>query len=128
NRDQSGTARERSNTPLQALQLMNDVQHFEAARALAERALSEGGESGDQRIAFLYRTVLARRPNHEELQLVKDAYDTQLELYTAEPEQAAAAIRVGQSPPRGLAPAEQTASWTMVANLILNLDETINRN
>lgn len=128
NREQSCTARERSNTPLQALQLMNDVQHFEAARALAERALSEGGESAEQRIAFLYRTVLARRPNHEELQLVKDAYDTQLELYTAEPESAAAAIRVGQSPPRGLAPAEQTAAWTMVANLILNLDETINRN
>lgn len=128
NREQSCTARERSNTPLQALQLMNDVQHFEAARALAERMLSEAGESADQRITFLYRTVLARLPDSEELQLVKHAFETQLELFSADPESASAAIRVGQSPPRELIPAEHTAAWTMVANLILNLDETINRN
>ncbi len=107
---------------------MNDVQHFEAARALAERALSEGGESSQQRIAFLYRTVLARLPDDEEVQLVGEALDTQLALYQADPESAAAAIRVGQSQPRELVPPEQTAAWTMIANLILNLDETINRN
>ncbi len=128
NREQSCSARERSNTPLQALQLMNDVQHFEAARALAERALSEAGDSPEQRIEFLYRTVLARLPESEELRLVKDALDTQLDLFAADPESAAVAIRVGQSPPRELAPPEQTAAWTMIANLILNLDETINRN
>jgi len=128
NREQSCTARERSNTPLQALQLMNDVQHFEAARALAERALSEAGESAEQRIAFLYRTVLARLPDDEELRLVNEAFATQLKLFEADPESAAAAIRVGQSQPRELVPVEHTAAWTMVANLILNLDETINRN
>ena len=66
NREQVCTVRERSNTPLQALQLMNDVQHLEAARALAERTVCEGGSTPEDRVAFLYRTVLARRPTADE--------------------------------------------------------------
>jgi len=70
NREQVCAVRERTNTPLQALQLMNDVQHVEAARALAERALAEGGKTTDERITFLYRTLLSRRPDVDELRLV----------------------------------------------------------
>jgi hypothetical protein len=128
NREQVCTSRERSNTPLQALQLMNDVQHFEAARALAERALAEAKEATEERIKFLYRTVLARHPDQQELQLVCNALDTQLKLFQADPESAAKAIRVGESKPRQAAANEVIAAWTLVANLILNLDETINRN
>src|SRR4029078_7251287 len=62
NREQFCTLRERSNTPLQALQLMNDTQHFEASRALAERVLAEGGKIDDSRITWLYRTILSRPP------------------------------------------------------------------
>jgi hypothetical protein len=128
NREQVCTVRERSNTPLQALQLMNDVQHFEAARALAERTLNEGGTTSEQRFQWLYRTVLSRRADPEELQILNDALRRQNDLFAASPENAMKATRVGESSPRNTHPAVETAAWTMVCNLVLNLDETLNRN
>jgi hypothetical protein len=128
NREQFCSRRERSNTPLQALQLLNDVQHFEAARAFAERTLAEGGTSTEDRIIFLYRSVLSRRPDTRELQLVEDAYETQLRLFQDNPESARRALQTGESTPRKLAPDPETAAWTMIANLIFNLDETVTRN
>ncbi|MFO0869993.1 MAG: PSD1 and planctomycete cytochrome C domain-containing protein [Pirellulales bacterium] len=128
NREQVCTVRDRSNTPLQALQLMNDVQHFEAARALAERTLAEGGTSFESRLGFLYRTVLSRRPRGDETPLLRAAFEKQLELYRGQPEAARRAIEVGESKPRLVAGVEETAAWTLLANLVLNLDETLNRN
>ncbi len=128
NREQPCSGRDRSNTPLQALQLMNDVQHFEAARALAERALEEGGASTESRITFLYRTVLARRPSGAEVESLTGALQQQLDLYRAEPEAAEKAIRVGESVPKMVASIPETAAWTMIANLVFNLDETLTRN
>jgi hypothetical protein len=108
---------------------MNDVQHFEAARALAERMLAASGPTTvEERITFLYRTVLARSPVKEELKLASDAYRAQHELFAADPQSAKRAVGVGDSAPRGVAPAEETAAWTMIANLVLNLDETVMRN
>jgi hypothetical protein len=128
NREQLCAVRDRTNTPLQALQLMNDVQHFEAARALAERVLSEGGQTTEERITFLYRTVLSRKPDAEELRLVSAALAKQRELYKAGPAAAKKVVRVGESKPRSVAPDPETAAWTMIANLVLNLDETVTRN
>lgn len=128
NREQSCTRRERSNTPLQALQLMNDTQHFEAARALAERALSLNSADDDQRITFLYRTVLARTPRPEELQIVRGAVQRQRQLFAADQAAAERTIAVGESQPHRVATAMETAAWTMIANLMLNLDETVTRN
>jgi hypothetical protein len=127
-REQPCAVRERTNTPLQALQLMNDVQHIEAARALAERALTEGGKTTDERITFLYRTLLSRRSDADELRLVTANLAQQRELYRADPAAARKLVAAGESKPRGAAPADETAAWTMVANLLLNLDETLNRN
>ncbi len=128
NREQFCTVRERSNTPLQALQLMNDVQHFEAARAFAERILTEGGATPAERIAFAYRAALSRRPAPEDVALVGDA----LKKFTAEFDQSADAakkvISNGESKPKPALAEKELAAWTLVANLILNLDETINRN
>ncbi|MGI8603599.1 MAG: PSD1 and planctomycete cytochrome C domain-containing protein [Verrucomicrobiales bacterium] len=127
NREQFCTRRERSNTPLQALQLMNDVQHIEAARALAERLMKEGGVTTADRISFAYRTVLARNPDPEEVAVVQDTFARHLTRYQAHPEAAAKLIAQGESKPvRGLL-APELAAWTMVANLLLNLDETITR-
>lgn len=128
NREQVCTVRERSNTPLQALQLMNDVQHFEAARALAERVLVEGGTSTEDRLKYLYRTVLSRLPSSDELGLLSSSLNRQTELFAGHPESATTAIHVGESKPRNVASDVETAAWTMLANLVLNTDETLNRN
>jgi hypothetical protein len=128
NREQLCAGRDRTNTPLQALQLMNDVQHFEAARVLAERVLSEGGKSTDDRITFLYRTVLSRNPDADERRLVSGALAKQRAIFAADPEGAKKVVRVGESKPKGVASETEVAAWTMIANLVLNLDETVTRN
>ena len=128
NREQFCSRRERSNTPLQALQLMNDVQHFEAARALAERILSEGGDNTNSRMEFLYRTVLSRQPNADEVRIVTAALQTQLKLFAEENDAAAKVVQVGESKSKNVAADLATAAWTMIANLVLNLDETVVRN
>lgn len=128
NREQFCSRRERSNTPLQALQLMNDVQHFEAARALAERVLAEGGDDTNSRLEFLYRTVLSRKPTTDEIRIVTTALQTQLEMFAADANAATKAIHVGESEPKKVGTDLDTAAWTMIANLILNLDESVMRN
>ena len=126
-REQFCLKRERTNTPLQALQLMNDVQHFEAARGLAQRSMKER-TTLKERIDFLFRSVLARPPGEEELKIVKSLFDRQLAKYQAEPEEAKKAINFGESMPAvDLNPVE-LAAWSLVANLVLNLDEAIVRN
>jgi hypothetical protein len=128
NREQFCGRRERSNTPLQALQLMNDIQHVEAARALAARTLAEAAADDAERIEWLFQTVLARSPSAEEATIVTDTLAGNRARYEADPEAAKQAIQHGESkPPAGLPPAE-LASWTLVANLMLNLDETLTRN
>ncbi|MFN0052112.1 MAG: PSD1 and planctomycete cytochrome C domain-containing protein [Planctomycetales bacterium] len=128
NREQSCARRERSNTPLQALQLLNDVQQFEAARGLAERVLREGGRTTAERAAAMYRLVLSRVPDEAESALVAKLLATERALYEADPAGARAVVHTGESTPLGVASDAETAAWTMVANLILNLDETLNRN
>ncbi|HAB16086.1 MAG TPA: hypothetical protein DCE44_06520 [Verrucomicrobiales bacterium] len=128
NREQSCSRRERSNTPLQALQLMNDVQHFEAARALAERMLVEGGSTPQERLTFGYRTVLARLPSTDELAIVSKALNQHLARYSADAEAAKLVITVGESRPTAQLAAPELAAYTLTANLLLNLDETVTRN
>jgi hypothetical protein len=128
NREQFCARRERSNTPLQALQLMNDVQHFEAARAFAERILRDGGPTVDQRLTYAYRTALARPPRPEEIHVVETALDQFLARYQADHEAAQQVVDVGESQPAEVASVPELAAYTLVANLILNLDETVTRN
>ncbi len=120
--------RERSNSPLQALQLMNDVQQVEAARALAQRIMKEGGDTVERRITFAYRTVLARSPEAAELDIVRDTFMLHLSTYHKQVEAAKKLINNGDSKPDDQLDVSELAAWTMVANLMLNLDETLNRN
>lgn len=128
NREQSCTRRERSNTPLQALQLMNDVQHFEAARALAERAIANGGEQDAEKLNWIFRAVLSRQPDSKELKFLSASLAKQRDLYLKNPQAAERVVHAGESKPRNLASAAETAAWSLIANLVLNLDETVTRN
>ncbi|MFM7058597.1 MAG: PSD1 and planctomycete cytochrome C domain-containing protein [Planctomycetota bacterium] len=128
NREQFCARRERSNTPLQALQLMNDVQHFEAARALAQRILLESGPADHQRLLLLYRIVLSRSPADAEFPLLQQALQRQREHYQAHPDDARTLIRNGESISAESLDAVELAAWTMLCNLVLNLDETVCRN
>ena len=128
NREQFCARRERSNTPLQALQLMNDIQHIEAARALAGRSLLEVQANDRERITWLFRVVLARPPSADEHKTVADFLERSRTRYATDLESAKKAIAHGESPvPAELSPL-QMASWTIKSNMMLNLDETVTRN
>lgn len=119
--------RERTNTPLQALLLLNDPQYIEAARALAERTLREGGTTTDARLAYLFRLATSRLPDAGELSELRTALAGHLATYSADAKAAKELITVGESKPDEKLGAGELAAWTMVANLVLNLDEVISK-
>ena len=128
NREQSCAIRGRSNTPMQALHLMNDVQHVEAARALAQRILKEGGANPGDRAQWAWRLVTARYPSAEEAQILLNALQAHRERYLDDVEAATELINFGDSPPDPDIVASELAAWTLIANLLLNLDEVVNKN
>jgi hypothetical protein len=125
---ESCTVREsRTNTPLQALTLLNDVTYVEAARALAARALSEGGPTPEGRVALAFRLATARRPVADELAVLIDSYRAHLAHFRADRAAALALDGAGESPRApGLDP-DELAATAVVSGVILNLDETITR-
>ena len=119
--------RSRTNTPLQALVLMNDSTYVEASRALAQRMVNEGGSSGADRVRFAYERALARLPSQTESRLLENLVREQTGKFEAAPELARELLRIGESPADGHVPAAELAAWTVVASSILNLDETISK-
>ena len=120
--------RTRSNTPQQALVMLNDPTYVEAARALAGRTLREGGASESGRLEFLWRLVLARAARPEEVRVLAAFHRQQAEHYAVNPAAAEALLGVGAAPvPKDL-DRTQLAAWTAVARAVLNLHETITRN
>ena len=128
NREQFCARRERSNTPLQALQLMNDTQHIEAARELAADVLTSAAATEQERIALLYRTILARPATAREQTIVASTLRDHRLRYAAETDAATNLISHGGSPVPEDLPAPELAAWTLAANMLLNLDETLCRN
>lgn len=116
--------RERTNTPLQALVTLNDPQFVEAARALADRALELTDKNDEARMAFIASHLLARSLAPEEVLIVTHSLADLLEWYKAHPEDAKQVIAVGDSKPRSANPVE-LASWTMLINELMNLDEVL---
>lgn len=128
NREQSCTARGRSNTPLQALQLMNDIQHVEAARNFASRMIKEGGESPEARIGWAWRSVTARAPESDELEIALGVYQQHRNRFDSDEKAATELIAYGESKADKNLAVSELAAYTLVANLILNLDEVVNKN
>ena len=119
--------RPRTNTPLQALQQMNDAQFVEAARHLAQRMLTEGGEEMMARLAYGFELATARIPSDDEKAILCEVLAAQLEDYRAKPEQAEALLAVGESAREASLDPVEHAAWTTIASMILNLDETISK-
>ncbi len=117
-----------TNTPLQALVLMNDPTYVEAARKLAERLLTEVAATPEDRIRYAYRLLLARTATNTEVQVLRDIYRAQLERYRKDPEAAGKLTSVGESPRNERLDVAEHAAWSSVAGVLLNLDEVITKN
>ncbi|MEO1860292.1 MAG: PSD1 and planctomycete cytochrome C domain-containing protein [Verrucomicrobiales bacterium] len=121
------TRRSRTNTPMQALALLNGPQFVEAARHLAERMLSEGGETLNERITYGFRLVTARVPVQSELALLRSSYTENLQLFGADKSAAHKLLQVGDSPYNTSLNISKLAAMTSVARLLFNLNETITK-
>ena len=141
--------RARTNTPLQALILLNDPTYIEASRKFAERILREGGGEMRDRMAFAFRSVTARQPTERELTVLSNILQAQRAIYAAsattageaeaatshnnsagppEPALRDALLTTGESAYDVQLDKTELAAWTMVASTLLNLDETVTRN
>ena len=122
------TVREtRTNTPLQALDLMNDVAFVEAARKLAEHMMAEGGKDPRPRIEFAYEQVLARPPKAAEMQIVLDTLEGFEERYHKDAKSAKEFLDHGDAVRNPKLNPRELAAYTSIASLILNLDETVTK-
>ncbi|MEZ5352338.1 MAG: DUF1553 domain-containing protein [Bryobacteraceae bacterium] len=115
-----------TNTPLQALALWNDPTYIEAGRHLAAATLALGGRRDEDRVAFAYKRVLARKPAAAEMAVWKRVLSEQRAIYSADPTAAGQLLRAGESKTETRSPAE-LAAWTNVATMILTLDEAITK-
>ncbi|HEV3344577.1 MAG TPA: PSD1 and planctomycete cytochrome C domain-containing protein [Pirellulales bacterium] len=119
--------RARTNTPLQALILMNDPTYVEAARKLAERVLSEPGTT-DERLSKTFCLVVGRSPSEREKEVLRRVFVTQLAAFRADSDAIGKLLGVGESPRDERFEPAELAAWATVASLVLNLDEAVTRN
>lgn len=123
NREVCIVRRESTNTPLQALVLLNDTEFVEASKILAERMQKEGGTSLDEQIAYGFRLAVSRSPKAEEKEILKELFQQQSERFNQKPKEASALLSVGNKEVDGALDKAKTAALTMVANTMLNHDE-----
>jgi hypothetical protein len=127
-REECTAERARSNTPQQALTLMNDPTYVEAARVFAEHIVREGGQSTADRLRWAFVRTLSRKPSAQELSVLQNLFEKHQKEFAADKAAAEKLTRSGEAPvPRDLDPAE-VAAWTSVSRALLNLHETITRN
>ncbi len=127
NRDICTAQRSRSNTPLQALVLMNDVQFVEAARTLAGRIMAEGGTTTEERVAYASLLVLNRGPRPAEEQALMEQFSAQRDEFALAPDEAKKLLSVGESTYDPTWPVADLAAWTLVANALMNSDAAVTK-
>ena len=119
--------RARTNTPLQALILMNDPTYVEASRKLAERLLSEAKTTED-RVTLGFRLVTARVPTSKEIGILSRLLEKQRERYAKDEAAARKLLSAGEAPRDERIPVAEHAAWTMLSSVLLNLDEVVTKN
>ncbi|WP_425616982.1 PSD1 and planctomycete cytochrome C domain-containing protein [Anatilimnocola sp. NA78] len=127
-REECTVQRPVSNTPQQALVLLNDPTYVEAARALAGRIVAEGGADVSSKMKFAYQQTLLREPTADEAQVLTRLYEKHLEQFRADTGAAQQLQTVGDLKPSAGQDAAELAAWTSIARVLLNLHETIVRN
>ncbi|MGI9542695.1 MAG: DUF1553 domain-containing protein, partial [Cyclobacteriaceae bacterium] len=115
--------RETTNTPLQALVLMNDPQFVEAARVLAERIQKESGSNLEDRLVYAFRLLTGRKPNQQEITVFSDLYEIERDKYKQDPKSATSLLTVGEFRPDPSLDKTETAALTTVASMMMNHDE-----
>ncbi len=126
-RETCSVRQERTNTPLQALNLMNDVTYVEASRVLAQRMMEEGGKTPADRIAFAYKMVTARTPRSREGEILMEGFQHHLRGYRDDRKAALELVSQGEHPRNPTLDIAELASYTTVASLIFNLDQAITK-
>jgi hypothetical protein len=126
-REKCTARRARTNTPLQALVLLNDPTYVEAARALAQRVIREAGNDPVKRINLAFNLATARRPQPGEVSVLLQLAKQQQEDYRRKKELSQKLVGVGESRVDTALNVSELAAWTTVASTILNLDETITK-
>ena len=118
---------ERTNTPLQALNLMNDVTFVEASRKFGERMYLEGGRTTEDRLAHGFEMATGRIPSARESEILERAFANQLQSFEIDPTAAEELLAQGDSPADKRMRRGELAAYAMTAGMILNLDETVTK-
>jgi len=126
-REKCTARRARTNTPLQALVLLNDPTFVESSRKLAEHMMADGGKDAQSRIRYGWRLATARNPESQEVRPLKALFEQEYANYRNDRDSALKLTGVGEREASGKFDAAELAAWTTVASVILNLDETITK-
>jgi hypothetical protein len=124
-REVCSTRRTATNTPLQALVLLNDPQFVEAARKLGERIIKEGGATDETRVKWSFREVTGNFPTPEQLAILTELTTQQREFFTTKSSDSEALLKVGDSPPDPALDKTEIATFTALAQALLNMDAYI---
>ena len=127
NRNQCTVKRQSTSTPLQALVTLNDPQFVEAARVFAERIMTKGGDGLSERLSFAFKGFTSRYPDDDELNILKELYRHEYNEFKAFPGRAEALLDVGEYTRDGKLDAVDLAAWSVVANAIMNLSESLQK-
>tara|TARA_A100001015_G_C15044148_1_gene742185 strand:+ start:1334 stop:4522 length:3189 start_codon:yes stop_codon:yes gene_type:complete len=119
--------RQRTNTPMQALVTLNDDQFIEASRAFAQRILNSPAKSFSDRINWAFEVATGHPADDLRREVLKDAFEYQKEVFTKEPNRADELLKIGETVRDTSVNVQEHATWTILASMILNLDETLNR-
>lgn len=127
-REECTVERPRSNTPQQALVLLNDPTYVEAARVFALRIINEGGTDAKQRLNWAFETALSRQATKQETNVLLEVYAKHLVIFQADTDSAKSLVAVGNATNPTQVDVAEHAAWTSIARIIFNLHESITRN